>query len=342
MKGRDYMSKEKIVKIKYVTKEKLKEVNPSNLKKYEKYRKSNILKNKDVEKTTYKVYKSYFYQFLVYLMEEWDNIDLYSDEFMEEAVDIMEGFMALCQDKLKNHKKIINTKISAISSFYLWSFKRRLISKHPFDRILDRIKGAGDEKILNDYFLSDEQLMKIRRNLNEDDTFELQDRILFELSIDSANRLSAIHGTELGKLNLEGGYFENIREKRGKIVEVVFSENTGELIQEWLEMRKEGYDNMSINYLFVTKYHGEYQHMSKSTMQERMKKIVAAIGIEDFHFHCLRKTSINKIVNDTGDISLAAEFANHNDIGTTSKHYVKPKSKTEIRDKIKKMRENKE
>ena len=117
------MSKEKINKVKYVTEERLQKVNPDSIKKYEKYKKTSILKNKEVENTTYKVYQSYFNQFLVYLSEEWDNIDLYSEEFMENAIDIMEGFMMLCQDTLLNHKKIINTKLSAISSFYMWSFK---------------------------------------------------------------------------------------------------------------------------------------------------------------------------------------------------------------------------
>ena len=105
----------------YFTKERKDKINPNNLKKYDKYLKSNIIKNKEVEETTFKVYKNNFYQFLVYLSEQWDNIDIYSEEFMEEAIDIMEGFMAFCQDTLGNNKKSIKNTLAAISSFFHWS-----------------------------------------------------------------------------------------------------------------------------------------------------------------------------------------------------------------------------
>jgi integrase/recombinase XerC len=335
------MSKEKIYKIRYVTKEKLEKVNPDNIKKYEKYRKANILKNREVESSTYKNYKSYFNQFLCYLLEEWDNIDLYSEEFMENAIDIMEGFMLLCQDTLKNHKKVINTKLSAVSSFYLWSFKRRLIERHPFANILDRMKGANEEKVLNDYFLTDEQILKTRNELNSNDKYNIQDQILFELALDSANRLSALWATELSKLNLEEGYFEDIREKRGYRVEIVFNELTKDLIREWLEERKE-IDNLEVDYLFITRYNGVYKQMSKSTLQDKIKRMIKDIvGIEDFRIHLMRKTSLNKIYNDSGDLTLAQAMGNHVSIETTSKHYIKPKSKTEIRNKIKEIRDKK-
>lgn len=95
----------KVQRVKYFTKERIAKINPDNIKKYEKYLRSNIIKNKDVEDTTFKVYKNNFNQFLVYLSEHWDNIDLYSEEFMDDAVDIMEGFMGFCQDTLLNNKK---------------------------------------------------------------------------------------------------------------------------------------------------------------------------------------------------------------------------------------------
>lgn len=108
----------KVNKIHYATPERIAKINPDNIKKYDKYIQSCSVRNRDVVDTTYNVYKNYFQQFLIYLSEYWDNIDLYSEDFMENAVDIMEGFMAFCQDTLQNHKKIINTKLSAVSSFY--------------------------------------------------------------------------------------------------------------------------------------------------------------------------------------------------------------------------------
>ena len=79
----------KVTKIRYFTPDKVALINPDNIKLYDKYLKSNIIKNKDVESTTYKVYRNNMQQFMVYLAEEWDNIGLYDEEFFEESVDIM-------------------------------------------------------------------------------------------------------------------------------------------------------------------------------------------------------------------------------------------------------------
>ena len=147
-----------VKKVRYFTKERNDKVNPINRKRYDKYLKSNIIKNPLAKESTYKVYQNYFNQFLVYLSEEWDNIDIYSDEFMENAIDIMEGFMMFCQETLENHKKIINTKLSAVSSFFLWSQKRKLIQFHPFGNgMLERMKKANEEHIIGTYFLTEEQ-----------------------------------------------------------------------------------------------------------------------------------------------------------------------------------------
>jgi integrase/recombinase XerC len=161
------MSKANIKRVKYFTEDKLKLINPDSMAKYEKYLRSNIIKNREVEETTFKVYRNNFQQFLVYLAEEWDNVDLYSEDFIENAVDIMEGFIAFCQDTLQNNKKAINNKLAAVSTFYHWSVKRKYIQYHPFDNRLDIMKYASEEHIINSYFLTDENVEKIREGLKD-------------------------------------------------------------------------------------------------------------------------------------------------------------------------------
>lgn len=322
----------------YFTKERKDKINPDNIKKYDKYLRSNIIKNKEVEGTTFKVYKNNFDQFLVYLSEEWDNIDVYSDEFMEEAVDILEGFMAFCQDILGNNKKAINNKLSAISSFYHWSVKRKLIKYHPFDKQLDRMKGANDEHIINSYFLTLDEVKTIKEELNrEDSDYDIQDKILFNLAIDSANRIGAISTCAISNMDLDNCVFTNIREKRGYRVEVVFEEETRDMIEEWLNYRKENLDGLEIDSLFITKYKGEFRPMSKGTLQARINKIGKIIGLEDFHAHCTRKTKANLITEITGDMSLASEMLHHKSIETTRQAYIKKRSLTETRNKIKEL-----
>ena len=328
----------KVVNIRYFTKEKNALVCEDNRKKYDKYLKSNIIKNPDMKDTTYRSYKNYFNQFLVYLAEEWDNIGLYSDEFMEDAIDIMEGFMMFCQDTLKNNKKVINTKLSAVSSFYIWSQKRKLIKFHPFGNgMLERMKKANEEHIISTYFLSEEQQEAIQKGLieNKDNKFDLLDLVLWKVMLDSANRIGAIHELKLSHLDMENCCFTDVREKEGYRVDVSFNEDTKKIIETWLQYRKENMDNLEVDALFVSKYGGEYRQMSKGSLQKRMKKIGTIIGLDDFRCHCVRKTASNTMLDEGIDPSLVAKYLNHKDVSTTLNFYQKPKSASEIRDEIK-------
>lgn len=331
----------KVKRVKYFTDAKKALIDPDNKKKYEKYLNSNIIKNRDVKDTTYKVYKNYMDHFLVYLAENWENVDLYSDEFQENAIDIMEGYISFCQDVLFNNKKVINTKISTVSSFFLWSLKRKYVEKHPFDKQLDRMKGANDEKIISSYYLDEEQINLVTETLKvETKKYDIQDRLIWGIMIDSANRVGAISRLTLSSLDLDNMVFTDIREKRGYKVEVVFEEDTKELIEEWLEMRKE-MDNLEVDSFFITKYNGEYRQMTKNTIQSRTKRIGEILGLDDFRSHCIRKTSLNHIYETTGDLALAAEMGNHKSVETTRQSYIKPQSKTEVREKIAKLRSKK-
>lgn len=329
----------------YFTKQKKEKINPKNIKIYDRYLRSNTIKNPDVKESTYKTYKNYVDQFFVFLSEEYDNVYVYDEYFLEESVDIMEDFIAFCQESLGNNKKVINTKLSAISSFFNWSVKRGNIESHPFDGKLERMKGAKDEQIMNHYFLNEEQTSEILKVLDEEykkekGKYDIQDLLLFKITLDSANRNGAISKLRISKLDKENMMFVDIREKRGKIVEVPFDEDTLVYIEEWLEIRKE-LDGLECDGMFIVKNKGEYAPMSQTALYMRVRKIGQILGIKDLNPHSIRKTTINNIVETTGDLDLAREYANHEDVSTTT-IYVKPKSKSEVREKIEKMRKSKE
>ena len=322
----------------YATKDKLEKVNPKNKAYYKAYRNSRISANSDMKNTTYKTYQSFFNHFLVYLMEHWDNLDLYSEEFQLMAVDIMEGFMVFCQTELGNNKKVINTKLSAVSSFFHWSVRRGRVDHHPFDGKLERVQGDNDEKIIAEHFLTQKEVNKITRTLaKRENGYDIVDQLIWGIMMDSANRVGAVSKLTISSLDLENMKFNNIREKRGKLVEVVFNKGTKKIIEEWLEMRKE-MDNLEVDAFFVSYYGGEYRPMAVTTLQERIKRIGLILGITDFRSHSIRKTSLNLIFEMTNNLALTAQMANHKSVETTQQSYIKPQSKTELRDEINRMR----
>lgn len=332
MKGSDRLAH--ITKVKYFTNDKEKYINPDNWKKYKKYLQSNIIKNQDVKDTTYKRYEGLFRHFLMWLGENYGDLGLYSDEFMENAVDIIEGYIMFCQETLLNHKKIINMKISAVSSFYIWSMKRGFVKYHPFDGKLDRMKKANEEKVLTSYFLTEEQVQTIRRELSKNDKYSIQDQILFEVSYDSANRIGALLRLQLSKLDLDNNMFVDIREKEGYRTQVVFGDVAKELIHKWLEMRKDDYDHLDVDSLLINKYKGAWKPMGEDAIRNRMRKFGEIVGILDYRPHCQRKSRLNLVYEETGDLALAAELANHKSTETTRAFYCRPKTKAKVMEKI--------
>ncbi|WP_156648259.1 tyrosine-type recombinase/integrase [Limosilactobacillus ingluviei] len=326
--GLKYQTKSNRKIVRYATKARMAKVNPKNLKIYDRYLKSRTIQNSDVKGTTYKVYHSYMNIFMCYIAEEWDNFYLLDEDFIEdEMLDVMESYMAFLAEECGNGKKVINTKLSAVSSFYIWATKRRLIKNHPFDGKLDRIKGAQDEKRISVHFLHKEETDLITETLAQDKTtlnkYDRQDELIWNIAFDSACRIGALQRLSVSDLDLSRNVFTDIREKRGKIVDIPFTDRTKQMIIEYLEWRKE--NGIETDAFF---YNREGERMSKQALALRIRKIGEIVGIGDFRPHSIRKSRLNQI-GQTGNIELAKELAHHESMDTTSRFYMEKKDASE-------------
>lgn len=306
--------------------------NNKNWEIYEEYLNSCIARNEAVKNTTYRTYMNSMKLFIEYLKKYEGNKYLLSKDTLKSTVSIMEKYIRHCREKLNNNARTINNKITAISSFYIWAVKRGFIEVHPFRDKLDRLKVTDLEKRRKSYYLSSKEIVEIQVKMKLSEKYDLQDRIIFNLIIDTACRISALHSIKLENIDLENGIINGILEKEQKIVEFAIFEETIELIKEWLRCRKN-----SAEYLFVTKYRGIFKQMSKSTIRDRVRHIGKLVGIDNLYPHSLRKTSIN-LLAEVGGIDLASEFANHSGIDVTKKHYIKKKSARDRKEKLIQMR----
>jgi len=270
-----------------IKKMELQESKGRNAEIYWEYLNSCIAKNEATKNTTYKTYFNNMKQFVEYVKKYENNRYLLSKDTLKFIVSILERYIRYCREVKRNNARTINNKITAISSFYIWAVKRDLIATHPFRDKLDRLKVTDVEKRRNSYYLTNKEIIEINIKMEMDKRYDLQDRIIFNLIIDTA------------------GIIFGIVEKEQKIVEFAVFEETVNLIRGWLRCR-----NDNVEYLLVTKYNGVFKQMSKSTIRDRVKKIGKLVGIDNLYPHSLRKTSINLIAKTAG-IDLASEFANH-------------------------------
>ena len=306
--------------------------NNKNWEIYEEYLNSCIARNEAVKNTTYRTYMNSMKLFIEYLKKYEGDRYLLNKNTLKSTVSILEKYIRHCREVKGNNARTINNKITAISSFYIWAVKRDLIAMHPFRDKLDRLKVTDVENRRKSYYLSSKEIVEIQVKMKLSEKYDLQDRIIFNLIIDTACRISALQSIKLENIDLENGIIAGIVEKEQKIVEFAIFEETIELIKEWLKCRKS-----NAEYLFVTKYRGIFKQMSKSTIRDRVRKIGNLVGIDNLYPHSLRKTSIN-LLAEVGGIDLASEFANHSGIDVTKKHYIKKKSARDRKEKLIQMR----
>lgn len=302
-----------------------------NVEVYLEYLNSCKSSNWETWNTTYKTYCNNFKLFLIWFQKSYKNRLLLSKDTLLEMPTIMESYRNYCRN-LGNSKRTLMNKTTAISTFYAWCVRRNKIKYHPFSEKLDRLRFTDKDKIRTSYFLTTEQILTVRLYMQvESKKYDLQDRILWELFLDSACRISAIQNLTIQQLKLEEGYFGDVKEKEGYIVNAFFFNKCKELLKEWLKEREE--KGINIEYIFITKYNGVYKKMTQGAIRERIRKLGKIIGIEDLYPHTLRKTSIN-LINNLAGLGLASSYANHSSSGVTSKHYIAKTNPAEIRNSI--------
>ena len=304
------------------------DINRKNVEVYIKYLTSCSTKSLDTMETTYKIYLSNMKIFMMYLKKYESNRILISKETLDNFLDILDRYVAYCRHNGNNNRTIRN-KVTAISSFYTWATKRGIVKFHPFKDKWDIPKITSTDKRRESYFLTMQNIWKINYVMELDKKkFDIQDRLLFNLFLDSGCRISAGHGLKLNQLNMEEGCFEEVREKEGYIVSLFFFQETKKLIHEWLKEREK--QEISSEWLFLTKYNGKVNQMSKETIRSRIRKIGKIVGIEKLYPHSIRKTIVN-LISKAGKADDGAMLANHKNSAVTQEYYIQKKSNNDMK-----------
>ena len=168
----------------------MEERNNRNREIYQEYLNSCIARNGATRNTTYKTYAHSMKLFLEYLKEFENNCYMLDKKTIQNIVPILEKYIRYCREKRNNNAQTINNKLVAISSFYIWAVKRCLIVTHPFRERLDRLKVTDVEKRRKSYYLSQRQIIEADIKMETNKNFDIQDRIIFNLIIDTGCRIN--------------------------------------------------------------------------------------------------------------------------------------------------------
>ncbi|TVX86080.1 tyrosine-type recombinase/integrase [Paenibacillus agilis] len=318
------MTKRKYVR--YVTKEKLEKVSDENkihIQKYFNYKNMNLSDSSKVS------YESDFNQWLVFINDKFGKGSLATEDILrmlkdedgiEDMVDLIEDYIAFCVTVLGNNERRIQRRLSSISSFFLYLLKKRRIKSNPLDYIERPSVRAGEKPQITQTYLTEAQVEQIRKHFKKTDDIQLE--LYFELSLSTMLRVNAISNIKVDQIDFETGMITGIKEKEGYIVDGYCSDVTMKLIKKWLDYRKE--NDIESEYLFITKYSGEWKQVSKNTLQTVWtKKIGKIIDIPELHPHDFRHSGSSLLFNKGMSLEDVQELLNHRSPDTTLKHYIK-------------------
>lgn len=316
--------------VKYVTNEKLEKINPKNAKLVDKYF---SFKNMNLSDDTKKSYMSDFNQWLVYIMEHHDNqyiLDVLED--VDDMVDLLEDYMAFCTTFLGNNERRIQRRMASISSFFGYLRRKRKIRENPIEFMERPSLKAGEKPQVVQTFLTIKQVEEIRQKLEELGDIQLE--MYFEVALTTMARVKALNSIRIEQINFEEGVIERVIEKEGYEVDLYPSDLSMELINKWLDYRKE--QDIECEYLFIGKYNGKWDQISKSTMQMGwVKKIGDLIGVPQLHNHDFRHSYSSIMYNSGMKLEDVQGLLHHQSPDVTLKHYIK-KDASKIKDNKKK------
>ena len=243
----------------------------------------------------------------------------------------IERFMQYISVYLKDGKTITNSnsgkkrKLSAISSFFTYLIKHRMIKEDPTN-IIDSPK-IKDKPILR---LTPDEIVKLiqivetgegltERELSYHKKTVFRDTAIVVLLLDTGIRLSELIGINIKDVFFDENAFKVTR-KGGSQAILYYSNYTKDILMRYFEQRKkienEGEDKDA---LFLSLQNKRITHRAVEKLVKKYTRIVNPL--KKISPHKFRSTFGTALYHNTGDIYLVADVLGHRDVNTTKKHY---------------------
>ena len=142
------------------------------------------------------------------------------------------------------------------------------------------------------------------------------------LSLTTMARVNAVANLKWKQVNLEERICNDVIEKEGKIVELSFSVETKNYLENLLQYRKD--NNIDDHgWLFITPYVTEDKPIRNSTLNDWCKKIGAMIDVPTLHAHDFRHSYATLLKNAGVNLEDISTMLNHAGTDVTKKFYIK-------------------
>lgn len=289
--------------------EKLKQINPETQKLMQKYKIDMSLR--DLSPKSIYSYEKDLNQWFIYILDHQFNqcvTELSDDDITE--------FLYFCKQEGNNVERM-KRRMAAISAFYKFLRKKKLIKENPTE-FMDRPKKGMPVTVQT--YLTPEQVDLMRTKLTEYGDLQLKTYAMFSLS--TMARVNAIANLKWEQIDFEARECRDVLEKEGYIVELSFSNEVKDLLLVLKKEREEKGIN-DYGWVFYSRYNNETKPISNGTLLEWCKKIGNMIGVPTLHCHDFRHSGATLLKNMGMSLEDISELLHHSGTDVTSKFYIK-------------------
>lgn len=274
-------------------------------------------------KTIYQ-YQKDLEQWFVYILDNQENkcVTKLSDDDITE-------FFYFCKMQGNNTERM-KRRMAAVSAFYKFLRKKKLIVENPME-FMDRPKKGQPVNVQT--FLTKEQVELLKAKLIEYGNLQIRTYILFSLS--TMARVNAVSSIRWEQVDFDERVVRDVLEKEGKIVDLFFSEEVKGLLLD-LKADREAKGINDNGWVFYSNKTTPNQPISTGTLNDWCKIVGELIGVSTLHPHDLRHSAANLLKKAGMPLEDVATLLHHADTSTTVKHYLKPDNSriTEMKDKF--------
>ena len=230
--------------------------------------------------------------------------------------------------KLKNVKnKTKSRKIFALKRFYSFLISQKVVKTNPMEKI-DIPKSEDTLSIT----LNTDQIEKILKFVSKktNNYIDIRSNLIIALLYSTGIRVSELISIKTNNIDLEKKNILIDPPEKGKSRKeriVFFGEQTREVIEKYLEVRKTHFKHKDTPWLFPSSNTNGF--LTRRRVLQIMHNLAEKIKIDKnlMHPHSFRHAFGNQLLNSGADIRVVQKLLGHSSIITTQKY-------TEHRDKL--------
>lgn len=267
--------------------------------------------------TTIGTYLNYVIHFAKFLEEGNVATDFYQKV---GTTDIERYIISLETKEVQGQLKRIGSDIqcarwSGLNTFFEFCVKRNYLKENPVAKTT-RPKNTSEHTVT---YLTRAEIKKIMGVIDKNTSavHKIRDKTIVSLALSTGMRVGAIVNLNVEDLNVDEQTISVI-EKGNKSRQIAIGENTVKLLQDWIAVRNQVFNDINTNALFISQMKGR---ITSKAVGDMIKKYTSEAGINK-HItpHKCRSSAATNLAASGVSIQAIAKQLGHSNISVTQRY----------------------